>query len=322
MLSESKDRINAIREKLCDIEDNSGLKKYGYKPFAEQYSIDTIDDNVFVDDNNGSEVVQNRADDYTNEENTLSTKELSKELTKKANLSEERTTQTVHFAQDMPFSAKKLQTNDWPKPEPKPNENSGQNVTKKYDKLLARTPQPQDFGITRRYNFLPSIYDKTEAKNTPEEPNFDTTQTCRFNYINNGFNLGTAIEPMATPPNQSSHNSNADSFITVEFTPGLTTKRPKGISRVNANNNHKTYDNHNNKGKDLKPVEESFKRLPQSVLQSVENDKITPEQPIPSADSSKTAHILRSIGGKGSGTPPLPKSRVDPNLHKQILKHL
>ncbi|CAG2165588.1 unnamed protein product [Oppiella nova] len=317
-LSDVQNKMEALKQILHDVEDNSGLQRYGYKPFGERYS-EAVDDNVFVDDDNSTQWAANCASDESNDENVMNSKSLSQPS---HGFSDERTTQTVRLAANaVAVDDKRVDSSDHYADRP---------ITQRYDKLLTRTPQPLDFGITRRFTLMPQLYqqNKSNAKNVTEkastavvEPSYDSTQTSRFNYLN----LGSAVNPMTPPVNASTNsynnNNNADSFVTVEFTPGLTTKRPKGVSRVQANHNHLPVNE--NKRSNGGPTGSGVgQRLPQSVLQSMENDKITPEQPIPVTNTDKSVKILRSIAGKGSGTPPPPKPRVNPNYHNQILKNL
>ena len=393
---------------LSDIENNSGLREFGYKPFAEKYEIDSMAERVRPlqpEDNDADNHIKEPLDvrpssrlgrddyrhpneDYDHSDANYSHQKThnqnkpikdygglnqtyvqpkdndrhqptvdsnwrqpSEELNLKSDSSEEKTSKTVCFAPDFPKTSKPNGLHTYGVKDEE--EKSDEKITKKYDKLLTRTPRLQDFGITRRFTLLPSVYHKPDLNgrsqqySTPEEPSYSSSQTCRFNYMNNGFNMASNMDPI-TPPNPDlSHNNSqaTDSFVTVEFTPGLTTKRPKGISRINNDHNrnqnnkndHKrenypnpkndyNYRNQNqnqNRAKDWSEPTQS-QRLPQSVLQSVDNNsEVTPEQPIPGADAAKSAQLLKSIGGnKGSGTPPMPKSRVDRNFHQQILNNL
>ncbi|XP_054156328.1 uncharacterized protein LOC128954758 [Oppia nitens] len=142
----------------------------------------------------------------------------------------------------------------------------------------------------------------------------------------NDLKLGSAINSILTPPNTlNNNNREADSFLTVEFTPGLTTKRPKGISRVNHNNNY-CHENNNNE-QHLRhsfvsgpTIASSQPRLPDSVLNYICDNKVTPEQPIQAVDVEKSVKLLRSIAG--NSTPQMPKTRVNINFHNQILNNL
>lgn len=372
----SKTRIQELRQMLSNIEDNSGIREFGYKPFTENYAIDSMstavdcppkeghdDQEVKSDETyikqdyghqkldieiyrpNGSQINPNYK--LANEERI--TRESPEELTRISDSSGEKTSQTVRFALNITEVPKNQMKTNMHTYGVKNEEKSDEKITKKYDKLLTRTPRLQDFGITRRFTLAPHPFIKPEPNargqqcSTPEEPNFSSSQTCRYNYLSNtAFNIASNSMPM-TPPNPDlSHNNSqaTDSFVTVEFTPGLTTKRPKGISRINADNNRAKNENNRDHKRDNNRdrIRDDFnyqnrqknwseqtqsQRLPQSILQSMDNNsEVTPEQPITGADPAKSAKLLKSIAGKSSGTPPMPKSRVDVNIHQQILKNL
>ncbi len=286
-LNTIESQIFQIKQQLNDLENNSRLKNYGYKPWINEESVDQSLNNLEIDSNI-------RPDVEKSSENTINANKLLSmdEMTVKSIGSDEQTFETVKY---IPIANQEMSEN-----ESKPKDN-------KLDKYLGRTPQPYDFGITRRFTFVPQLFlnnHNNYKSNSPQNMNNESTNTCRFNYLTNNFNLQSNANPI-TPPNASLSSVNGgDSFVTVEFTPGLTTKRPKGISRVKANpKEEKTNANANH-----------FSQ----VLQSVENEKITPEQPIPSIDSSKSTKLLKSINK--TGTPPLPQTRVDLNLHNRLLK--
>jgi hypothetical protein len=211
------------------------------------------------------------------------------------------------------------------------NVNGGHKIVEKSkanpNPILGRTPQPYDFGLTRRHTLVPkALYEATAnhlsetttsnfshhlpQQNTSshhevslEKGLFGTdSATCRFNFGTMSLNYKVP-ENNVTPPNvypgKSLYPDQEEE--TVEFTPGLTTKRPVGaIQRLKPKTGTNIVD------KPFKEINIDFDRhLPK-----------TPKQPIPS-NSLKSAQLLKPVSN--SGTPQMPTLSIDEHLHKRFL---
>lgn len=229
-LTEILKEIQNLNQGLKNIEDSSGIKNYGYKPWSDP----NADEHII---SSKREVLP-----ITLSDTPLKTPRRSARLAK------------------TPRSEKKS--------ERKKELFKEKSERKVPEKCYGRTPQPHDFGITKRFTLVPQQFLKNKFESTPDKPK----EICAFHVATNSPLIAPNEDVQVTPTNNDFSHLSQDQE-TVEFTPGLTTQRPKAVKRV----------------------------------KEVSHRKITPEEPISSLDEQKASQLLKSIKKKGvNGTPQMP----------------
>ncbi|KAI1307993.1 hypothetical protein HDE_00620 [Halotydeus destructor] len=209
------------------------------------------------------------------------------------------------------------------------------NENKKRPEKFNRTPQPFDFGIvnTRRFTMLPKTmlkqkettyvvgddrdcsvdsYQETKAvsymNQTKSINPFASESTTMFNIPS----IAMAKYDVPTTPNMSEMYSQDQ--ITVEFTPGLTTKRPTGLRRARSKPSV---------GEEVslpKEMPERTRSLREINLDYEKHLPATPKQPIVSKSVMESAKLIKSVKkSQLTDTPQMPSLSIDHNLHRRII---
>ena len=245
---------------------------------------------------------------------------------------------------------------------------NGKSLRKKPNKSAApRTPQAADFGLNnRRMTLFPKSMlkrqmdngDQQESNNRENQKsafkeqfaarlqqklasrnpfdndnatfNLPKVNAAKYNIPSNAYR---ARMQNVDSPETPTANSSQDHSITVEFTPGLTTRRPGGKSRVkhhvddesngnsNSNEIHMAKNDGDNNPYATPPyiVADVTRSLKEMNVDFNKHISETPRQPIVSKQVINSIKMVKSLRKEQLGTPQMPSLTFDQNFHQRLL---
>lgn len=239
-------------------------------------------------------------------------------------------------------------------------------VKARFQNKFGRTPQPSDYGINhnnhKRFTMLPksmlkqreqraAVEAEQEAARKKEEPTaaavpvpkptynpfngecttvfLPSMATARYELPSNDYRLKSNLFDTAdTPPKDNTYSQDQ---ITVEFTPGLTTRRPANVRRVKPrepmampslqeSEQKAAAIERQESANGFDAISETTRSLKEINIENYEKHvAVTPRQPFVAKKSADSAKLIRSIRKEFGDTPQMPQPSVDLHLHQRFL---